>query len=190
VEREGLCGTCCRDCQRSFEESAVLDDSESLLDVLLKLKEAQFGFVRLLGQVGGVISRADLQKPPVRMWLFGLITLIEMRFSDLIQRQLLNDAWQPFVSPARLQKAQEIMDERRRTNESIQLVDCLQLADKGQIIARNADVRALTVFTSRRNAEDAVKKIERLRNNLAHAQAIPAADWPTIIELCEFVMRQ
>jgi hypothetical protein len=70
------------------------------------------------------------------------------------------------------------------------LVDCLQLADKGQIIARNSDIRALTVFTSRRNAEDVVKKIERLRNNLAHAQEIPAADWPTIIELCEFVMQQ
>jgi hypothetical protein len=67
------------------------------------------------------------------------------------------------------------------------LFDCLQFSDKGQVIARNEEVRKFTVFASRRQAEEAVKKLEQLRNNLAHAQDILKSDWDTIIQLCDFV---
>jgi hypothetical protein len=29
----------------------------------------------VLGQVGGIVAKTDLQKPPVRMWLSGMITI-------------------------------------------------------------------------------------------------------------------
>jgi hypothetical protein len=94
------------------------------------------------------------------------------------------------VPEARLEKAQSLLEERARRNQSLQLFDCLQFSDKGQIIARNEELRKLTTFPSRRQTEEAVKKLEQLRNNLAHAQDILASDWNTIIELCEFVSRR
>jgi hypothetical protein len=65
------------------------------------------------------------------------------------------------------------------------LLDCLQFSDKGQIIARNEEIRGLTQFQSRRQVEQIVKQLERLRNNLAHAQDIIATDWDTIVLLAE-----
>jgi hypothetical protein len=189
AERESLNGVC-GNCRRAFDEALVLDESALLLNVLLKLNDARFGFVTVLGNVGGIITHADLQKPPVRMWLFGLVTMIELRFTELIERQLPQDDWKLYVSAARLEKAEALLDERRRRNQALRFFDCLQFSDKGQIVARNEELRNLTVFASRRTAEDAVKKIERLRNNLAHAQDIVTSDWGTIVELCEFVMRQ
>jgi hypothetical protein len=120
------------------------------------------------------------------MWLFGIVTLIEMRCSELIERHCPGDSWQTFLSETRLQKARALLDERRR-NQTPALVDCLQFSDKGQIIARNEDIRSHTVFGSRRQAEQAVKQLEQLRNNLAHAQDFVTADWPTVVQLCDFI---
>jgi hypothetical protein len=144
----------------------------------------------MLGTVGGTVARADLQKPPVRMWLFGVVTLIETRFTELIEKHCPGDGWKEFLSEARLQKAQVLLAERARRNQALQLLDCLQFADKGQIIARNETIRKSTIFSSRRQAEETVKRLEQLRNNLAHAQDILSGDWETIVQLCEFITQQ
>ena len=139
----------------------------------------------MFGSVAGIITPADMQKAPVRMWLFGIVTLIEMRYAELIERHCQADSWKQYLSEGRLQKAEALLVERTRRNQSLRLFDCLQFSDKGQIIARNEDVRRLTIFTSRRQVEEAVGKLEQLRNNLAHAQDILASDWDTIVQLCD-----
>jgi len=118
------------------------------------------------------------------------VTLIEMRFGELIERHCPGDSWRQYLSESRLQKAQNLLEERRRRNQALALSDCLQFADKAQIIARNEEVRKLTVFPSRRQAEEAAKRLERLRNNLAHSQDILTSDWGTIVQLCAFLSQQ
>src|SRR5262245_721676 len=186
--RDALAAGACGQCRRPFDDALVLDDTAPLLHVPMKLNQLPFVFVSLLGGVGGIITRADLQKPPVRMWLFGIVTLIEMRCSELIERHCAADGWKKYLSEARLEKAQALLAERSRRDQTLRLVDCLQFSDKGQIIARNEEIRKLTVFPSRRQAEEAIKKLEQLRNNLAHAQDILTPDWGTIVQLCEFVI--
>jgi hypothetical protein len=77
--------------------------------------------------------------------------------------------------------------ERSRRNQTHQLLDCLQFSDKGQIVARHEGIRKLTIFPSRRQTEEVVKKLEKLRNNLAHSQDIVNSDWGIIIQLCQFI---
>jgi hypothetical protein len=183
---DGPCGR--RQCLMG--QARVLSDSASLLSVLSEMNRVPFLFITVLGAVGGVITHADLQKPPVRMWVFGIVTLIEMRCLELIERHCPADAWKEHVSEGRLQKAQALLDERRRRNQNVRLIDCLQFSDKGQIIARSEEIRQHTIFTSRRQAEEATKKLEQLRNNVAHAQDLSKDDLETIVQLCEFVTRQ
>jgi hypothetical protein len=190
VERASLEESNCGQYLQPLEKAAVLSDTVSLLAVLINLNRAEFLFVNMLGKVAGIITRDDMQKPTVRMWLFGIVTLVEMRFSDLIERYSPEDSWRKYLSEARLQKAQSLLAERRRRNQQLQLLDCLQFADKGQIIARNEDIRKWTVFASRGQAEEASKRLEQLRNNLAHAQDIVTSDWSTIVQLCEFIVQQ
>jgi hypothetical protein len=190
VRRESLdSGVCGQHCQ-PFEGVPVLDDTSPLLQVLLELQHAPVVFVSVFGRAGGIVTRADLEKPPVRMWLFGLLTLIEMRFTELIERHCPADAWMNYVSEGRLQKARDLLAERRRRNLPVRLFDCLQLADKGQIVARDEQVRRHTIFASRGKAEEVIKMLERLRNNLAHMQDIVTSDWEAIVRLCEFAAHQ
>jgi hypothetical protein len=190
VEKHSLDGGPCGASQRPMSEARVLSDSTSLLNVLTEMNPAPYLFITLLGAVGGVITPADLQKPPVRMWVFGIVTLIEIRCMELIERYCPADSWKECVSEGRLQKAQALLDERSRRNQNVRLIDCLQFSDKGQIIARHEELRQHTIFASRRQAEDATKKLELLRNNIAHAQDLSKDDMETIVQLCEFITRQ
>ncbi len=187
VKKGTLHGGDCGQYLRPLSEATVIGDIVPLLSILMELNRAPFLFVTVLRTVGGIITRADLHKAPVRMWLFGIVTMIEMRCTELIERHCPAESWKSFVSEARLQKAQSLLGERRRRNQTLELFDCLQFADKGQIIARNEEIRKCTIFSSRRQAEEAVKKLEQLRNNLAHAQDILMSDWETILQLCEFI---
>lgn len=193
VRREGLVvgfaeqatlgsGVCGEELQ-PFDEAAVVSDAMPLADVVLALDRLPRLFVRVLGGVGGIVTLSDLQKPPVRMWLFGMITLVEMRMGRLVEQLCAGETWQQFLSEGRLQKAAELLEERRRRSQNLRLMDCLQFADKAQIIARNESLRALTRFTSRRQVEEACRAMENLRNNLAHSQDIIATDWQTIVTL-------
>jgi hypothetical protein len=186
IAGEGTCG----EIRRSLDQARVVSENVSLLTVLLELRDASFLLVTALGSVGGIITRGDIQKPAVRMWLFGIVTIVEIRFAQLIEAHCPGDSWKQFVSEGRQQKAQALLEERRRRHQDPQLIDCLQFSDKGQIIARNEDLRRRTVFATRGQAEEATKRLELLRNNLAHAQDIPVSDWDTIIGLCEFLAKQ
>ena len=184
TERADLRAAACGEHLRAFDGSQLISDSAPLADVVLGLAKSPRLFVRVLGTVGGIITMSDLQKPPVRMWLFGMITLIEIRISRLIEQMCPGDSWKQHVSEGRLQKAEALLEERRRRNQGVKLLDCLQFSDKGQLVARNEEIRNLTRFTSRRQMEEATKALESLRNNLAHSQDILASDWETIVMLC------
>jgi len=187
--REALQGEYCGQFAVPVADAAVREDTTPIPGVLFELDRAPFLLISLLGSVGGIVTRADLQKPAIRMWLFGIVTLIEMRFGELIERYCPTNTWMSCLSESRLQKARELLSERQRRNQAVRLFDCLQFSDKITIVARHEEVRKLTVFTSRRQAEAAGKELEQLRNTLAHAQEIGTSDWSMISRLCEFIAR-
>lgn len=175
----------CGKYMRPFDDAQVVSDSLPLHDLILRMSESRRLFVSVFGRVGGIVGRSDLQKPPVRMWLFGVVTLIEMRLSRLIERFCSDDEWKEFLSVGRIQKAEGLLQERSRRNQELTLLDCLQLSDKAQIVARNVRLREMTRFESRNQLEKAAKMIEKLRNNLAHSQDIITNDWEAIVALSE-----
>jgi hypothetical protein len=178
---EGLCGNFCR----PINEAKILSGNAHLSNLVLALDQVPYLFVDFLGEISGIVTRADLDDPPVRMWLFGLITLIEMRFLTLIERRFPGEGWQQYLSDKRLEKAAALQQERRRRKQDPSLLDCLQFSDKAQIVIRDEQLRIQIGFQSRRQTEQAIKNLEKLRNNLAHAQDIVSLDWQTIVNLSE-----
>jgi len=139
----------------------------------------------MLGNVGGVISRDDINKPMVRMWLFGIVTMIEMGLVQMIKDQYPEQSWQSVVSQGRLEKAKQIQAERQRRNQYCELIDCLQLPDKGQILLESERAMKRLGFETKGAAKRAVKELESLRNHLAHAQDVVSHDWAQIARLSQ-----
>ena len=183
IRRDELIDGMCSDHMHSFDEKLVLSATSSLQEVLEILAESEYCFVSVLGKVGGIVTRYDIQKPPVRMWLFGMITIIEMFMVRAIEKRYPNDSWQVMFSEGRLNRAKEIFKERQRRKQNARLIDCLQFSDKAHIVIKDPNVREDFGLKSMREAKNAIKQIESLRNDLAHAQDIFTHDWEAIVNI-------
>jgi hypothetical protein len=185
VTRDALADGPCGQFAASFDGATILPDAAPLNEVVRALHQAPRVFVSWLGVVGGVATRNDLQDPPARMWLFGMITIIELNLLALIERGFSDESWSRYLSAARLAKAQELLAERQRRGQNPRLLDCLQFSDKAQIAVRDEALRQRAGFASRRRGDETIKHLEALRNNLAHAQDIVSFDWDMIVTLAD-----
>jgi hypothetical protein len=173
----------CANGLRHFTTDQVITGDSTLSDVVHVLTRHDYCFISMLGEVVGVICRDDINKPMVRMWLFGLITMIEMRVGQLIQTKYPDDLWQSALSADRLAKARSMQEERQRRNQHCLLIDCLQLSDKARVAIEHPELLEALGFDSKRTAKRVVKSLESLRNNLSHAQDIVMHDWAQIARL-------
>ena len=183
VQHKDLTDGNCGNHMHCFDKGTVLSDRSSYTDVIDCLSRSRYCFISILGNVGAIITHNDIQKPSVRMWLFGMITIIEMYLSRMIDVKYHNSAWAKELSPERLKKAKNLQEERKRRNQQVKLIDCLQLADKIRILLKDPDMRRDMNLESKRAAESLTKGFESLRNNLAHAQDIISHNWDMIVTI-------
>lgn len=183
VRRNDLHEGSCGDHLRPFRQGQVLASDSSFSDIIHILTLHQYGFIRLFDDVVGYISRSEINKPVVRMWLFGIITFTEMELGQMIQEYYPEQSWHNMLTEKRLAKALELQEERLRRNQHSNLIDCLQLSDKGQIVIQNPEFLALLDIGSKSVAKRLVRELESLRNNLAHSQDIVTHDWAQIVRL-------
>jgi len=168
---------------KQFNEEQLVGYNDSFSDVIHVLTRHEYCFVTTLGNVGGVICRDDINKPMVRMWLFGMVTIIEMGLTRLLDELFPDGKWQANLTEGRLHKAHEIHQERQRRNVHCDLMSCLQLSDKAQILMESPEAMQRMGMASKKVAKRAIKELESLRNHLAHAQDIVQHDWPQIARM-------
>jgi hypothetical protein len=167
---------------KKFESHEILPGTAPLLEALKVLADSGRVFALSFGKVSGIITRGDLQKVPIRMWLFGLISLIEMQLLRIIRDRFPYDLWSELLTPGRIEKAQKLLEMRQKRNEAIDLADCLQFCDKREIVVKTKELREELGF-SKTALETRLKELEKLRNNLAHAQDVITGNWPGIVDL-------
>jgi hypothetical protein len=168
---------------RGFSAGEVVDGDAPLTDVIHVLHRHSHCFVALLGEVVGHVGRADIERPVVRMWLFGIVTLVEMEITEQVRSRWPYESWREHVTAGRLEKAEALQAERSRRGVPCALLDCLQLSDKVRILIQDEAALGYLGFRSRRAAKQVLRELESLRNNLAHAQDIVTYDWAQIVRL-------
>ena len=170
---------------RPIDEQFLLDDWSPMLVALELLARFPHVFVVVMGEICGIIVKGDLQKAPVRMWLFGVLSLLEMQFLRLIRTAYPQDTWKGLISENRLAKVEILLQERKHRNEAIDLADCLQFADKRTIVLKSESLRHALGFPSKDKGEELLKALEHLRDELAHAQDIITGRWPQLVEFAQ-----
>jgi len=183
VKHIGLKESVCGDSMRHFTVDQVIRGTASLSDVIHVLTRHDFCFVSIFGEVSGVIIREDINKPQVRMWLFGLVTMIETAITQIIEKVYPDDSWKQVMSPGRLEKTQQIWKERKRRNLHCNFIDCLQFSDKAGILITDKNSLTQMGFETSKQAKKIIKELESLRNHLAHSQDIVSHDWAQIARL-------
>lgn len=163
----------------------ILADNACFSEIILALNRHPCCFVSVLGGIAGVIVKEDVEHPYMRMWLFGIITMLEMETESLIERIWPDDTWKLLVSEGRLAKAEALMTERKRRNQHSNLLACLQFSDKLQLLLEDEGFFQTFAFPSKKAARTACKELESLRNNLAHAQDIINQDFAQVARIAQ-----
>jgi hypothetical protein len=189
VTRVTLGNGAAKDHVRLFRQDQIVEGTASLTDVVWVLTRHEYCFVRVLQEVIGVIERGDMQKPLVRMWLFGFITSTEMLLRERLLLRWPDEAWTERLTGSRLHKAEALRNERQRRGQECRLMDCLQFSDLAHILLDDPEELSLFGFPSRAAARRAIKEFESLRNNLAHAQDIVTYDWAQIARMAQRMER-
>ena len=162
----------------------LISSTTPLIEVLPLLKDREWVFLLDGHEITAIVTRSDLQKTPVRLLIFGMISLLEMNLQRLIRSSFQGNDWESVLSPGRLEKARQLHRERKQRNEAIGLLDCLQLCDKRVLIAQNEDLVRQLGFPNGRKLRDQLADIEKLRDKVAHSQdLITGSNWEEVIGL-------
>lgn len=110
--------------------------------------------------IQGIVTWSDLQKLPIRLYAFSLVTHLEMVMAAVIQTTFLHDEWTAMLSEGRQKKIEEKRQSLRRKNNEPRLIELTDLCDKREILARQPHL-------GKTFAQD-VKAIGDLRDVTAH----------------------
>jgi hypothetical protein len=175
----------CVDHAQQIRPAHLISDAASLSVLLLRMRTTSWLFVLTSDRVGGIVTHADLQKAPVRLWLFGLATLVEMHLLAMVRILYPHDSWRSRLTQGRVAQAECLYKQRLARDEDMDLADCLQLCDKRDLVLKSAVGRA-ALGMSKKKAESFLDDVEHLRDRLAHGQDIVGGtDWPTVIDLAQ-----
>lgn len=172
-----------------FNEDELINESDPLLETLAALRVRKWVFIRFLGNPSGIVTRGDLQKTPVRMWLFGITSLLEIHLLRRIRANYPGNEWVDCLTPNRLEKTQQIFADRQRRDDAIDLAECLQLSDKATIFKKSSGLLTLLGFDNPRAWRSFMAGVEDLRNRVAHSNDIPADMWPHVAGVVDGIER-
>jgi integrase len=123
VAREALRGGNVKEHTTPMKADHLISDATPLYDLLAILREKEHVFVRIGSAIKGIVTRADLNKPPVRVYLFGLVSLLEMHLQFWVRRAYGEESWKEKLKKDRLDAAEELQAERRAEVARLKISD-------------------------------------------------------------------
>jgi len=165
-----------RDHAENIAVEDLISDATPLAKMFSLLGSRHYFFVLVGGAVSGIVTRADLNKPPARIYLFGLISLLEMHLVFWIRKEF-GDRWKEHVKRDRMAEAIKLFAERRKKGQELDLCECLQFCDKAALIMSSDDLCRLFSIAGTKSGEKIFRRIQSLRDLLAHGQTNLAEDY-------------
>ena len=188
IIREKLGDSAIENYIEKFEIEIVISESTPLSELFEILLDKEYVYVLSKNSIDGIITRADINKPIVRIYLFGLISLFELHLNFWITENYDHESWMDSLNPKRIQSAEKIFNERKGNNVQLTLLECIQICDKRDIL-KTTDSFTKEFKYSKKGFERLLKNVEKIRNELAHSQnsIIANLEWINFVNTIKMV---
>ena len=147
---------------RTLDEMMLISDATPISQFIPMT--GAFRLVLKRGAIDGIVTRSDLNKLPVRLLSFGLITHLELQMACLIETRHPSDSWLSLLDPRRREDIEKRFkrdlagpDWEGRTTR----LGCTFLTDKFKILGEEPDFGADLAADQ--------NEINLLRKKLAHS---------------------
>ncbi|MRT91955.1 CBS domain-containing protein [Ancylomarina sp. 16SWW S1-10-2] len=184
VIREELDDGYIQDYINNIGTEKLISDSTPIAELLNILLENEFIFVIDGSKIEGIVTRADINKPIIRIYLFGILSLFELHLNYWINYYYeTEEEWGKILKPKRVEEAEMVFSKRKGNNDELSLLECLQISDKKVILKESEGFRA-NFNLSKSKIEKLISNNEKIRNELAHSQnsIISNLKWELFVE--------
>lgn len=160
------------DAMRPVEAAQVVTPTTPLSEVISRLRTHDALFARdSLGGIG-VITLADLARPPFAAAMFASITELEQRLNQLLQ--LFDDVTvlvERALSPKAVKRIRDLVKERQRRRMELSFVQSLALEDRFDVVMAYPELWA-QLADSKHAMRQLRKRCQKTRNTLAHGGTV------------------
>lgn len=151
-------------CMCTLDDSFLVSADETLSNFLPLLAKPPYYRLVLQGvRINGIVTRSDALKLPVRLYVFALVTHLELLMKEIIILKLPRDSdWMSLLSEGRQDKINTKKEEYAKEKLDPPLVELTDFCDKHTVLSRHLKLP--------KNFSNDLSKIEKaIRNPLAHA---------------------
>ncbi|HET7035954.1 MAG TPA: hypothetical protein VFI42_09770 [Thermomicrobiaceae bacterium] len=144
---------------RPLDDSMLVSAAEPLASYVRHAGDSDYRLVLQGISIRGIVTRTDLLKLPVRLFIFGLVTHLEAVMSRIIRRYYPEpELWLPFLTDDRQERVLEKVQKRDKP-----LLELAEFCDKRTIVHQH--------FNLSNKFESDLKHVEKLRNTVAHGSS-------------------
>jgi len=152
-------------------------------------QRSRFFFVNKGNDLVGLVTYADLDKIPMRTWLYILISQFEFLLLELIKKFCRTRAWLSKLTPERLDKIKNLHDKKMENDTDISLEDCLNLGDMIELLECDSKLRSFVGYKSKSSCKKACSGLDDLRNNVMHPSNSLIKNYAGVKTLCKRIKR-
>lgn len=159
-----------RDQMLPLHDGMLVAADMPILQFMSLMDDAPYRLVVDGTRVRGIVTRSDLLKLPVRVVVFALVTHLEMIMASVIAAAFGTDeAWLKLLGGKRRDGVIQKMEKLKGDGLDPSHLACTDFCDKRDILAK--ELKRANIFSSSKAKRftSSLKKIERVRNTLAHA---------------------
>jgi len=172
----GVCGD--KNHVHPFDPGSLVTDAMPLAEAGFLVARRRRIFILERNKVTSIATRADLQKAPVRMMIFGIITVLEMHLTDVLRREWPGEEWREYelFTPKQVKAIQDAFRQAKKRNDEIDIFGCMNLYHKCLLACATDNVVESLRTMGFDNLESELAAIRTLRNAVAHGTSLVASN--------------
>lgn len=149
---------------RPLDDSLLVSAAEPLASYVRRAGDSDYRLVVEGISIQGIVTRTDLLKLPVRMFVFGLVTHLEAVMSRIILREFPDsEEFVALLSPSRQERLREKVETFRQDQMNVPVHELTEFCDKRTIVGKR--------YKLGKQFDRDLQHIEKLRNAVAHGSS-------------------
>lgn len=166
VERKGSDGSRrASESMKSLDNSILVSSGASLVSALTKLDSTGVLLVLHETKIAGILTKADAQKLPVRLYAFTLLTHLESLMASIIlEKSAVSEDWLNLLSENRRANVLKKQADLKKEGMDPPLVECCEFCDKRDLVHK--------LLKLGKKFKSDIEKVRELRDSIAHAATL------------------
>jgi hypothetical protein len=156
-----------------IELKTIVPASLPLLELLPLFEKSLFFFILTRNEITHVVTLYDLDKLPFKFSLFSLFMELESQLIELLTIDNSRiEQYLSLLSKQRIVKAKDLCIAKYKEETPYKLLLCTTFIDKKEILIKSPNFNDKLPFESKKKASTFFKKVEFVRNQIAHSDSI------------------